>query len=432
MNLIHLSIFATMKNLFFLAIAVLLSISVSSQTTVKVMSYNVLNFPTGDIPNREDTLKSIVNFVEPDLLLLQELKTEAGLNDIAAVSFEDFEDTYAASTFIPQVSNPNTSWPLQQGIVYNTRVFGLAEETVVTSTYRDFNRYKLFFNDIELSTGADTTFLYVYVTHLKSSQGEENEQLRLEMVEDFVEHLATVPSDIMVLLGGDFNVYTSDEPAYQLLLDANNPIQFLDPIDAPGNWHSSSYPFKQVLTQSTRANQIFNDGAGGGLDDRFDFVLASANLFDSASPIQYVQDSYEALGNNGDCYNGDILDCMPNDQVPDDIMTALYYMSDHLPVVFDLETPVTVGMSPRAVAQSFEFKATQQENTLGLYVQSHTNDQATVRIYSVTGQLIHTEQLNITTGNSRHSITLDWLNSGYYIVNVQMGTNSLSKKLVWR
>lgn len=396
------------------------------------MSYNVLNFPTGEIPHREDTLKSIVNFVEPDLLLLQELKTEAGLNDIAALSFEDFEDSYAASTFIPQVSNPNTSWPLQQGIVYNTRVFGLAEEMVVTSTYRDFNRFKLYFNDVELSTGADTTFLYVYVTHLKSSQGAENEQFRLEMAEDFVEHLATVPSDIMVLLGGDFNLYTSDEPAYQLLLDANNPIQFLDPLDAPGNWHSSAYPFKQVLTQCTRQNQIFNDGASGGLDDRFDFILASTNLFDASSPIQYVEDSYEAFGNNGDCYNGDILDCIPNNPVPDDIITALYYMSDHLPVVLELETPVTVGMSPRALAQSFDFKTTQEENNLVLYTQSPNNELATIYIYSVAGQLVYTEQLVVPSGNSRHPITLDRLNSGYFIVNVQMGTQSLSKKLVWR
>ena len=46
------------------------------------MCYNLLNFPQGGILNRQDTLKKIIDFEQPDLLLIQELKTSTGLDAI--------------------------------------------------------------------------------------------------------------------------------------------------------------------------------------------------------------------------------------------------------------------------------------------------------------------------------------------------------------
>lgn len=384
-----------------------------AQTTINVMSYNTLNYPNGEIENRVDTLKVITDYVQPDLLLLQELKTETGLNTILSECFGEDEDVFASSIWVPQQSNQNSSWPLQQALIYNTTLFGMADEGLKTSVTRDLNTFKLYFKDPAHLQG-DTTFLYVFVTHLKSSQGTENEQTRLSMMETFTTYFNTLPSDALAIFGGDFNVYTSTEPAYQLIISDVNNLNWEDPIDAPGNWHSSSYPFKQILTQSTREQTIFGDGAGGGMDDRFDFVMASEQLMNPASTIHYAMNSYEALGNTGDCYNQTILDCDENNPIPYSVLSALYYMSDHLPVILELETNLTVNIE-------------EQNSPSDIYLTSISNDQLKFFISgedavemsmsllnSMGQQILHENQKNI---NGKFELDVK-LQSGWYIAQI--------------
>jgi endonuclease/exonuclease/phosphatase family metal-dependent hydrolase len=315
-----------------------------SQAQFRVMNYNLLNFPNGEIEDREDTLQLIIDYVQPDLILVQELKSPFGLSLIASVSCDNLAGTYVASTYVNQQSNPGASNPLQQGIVYNTDVFGLKSEGVVITPYRDVNEFVLYLQDEALADG-DTSFLYVYTTHLKSSTGSSNEALRLQMIDAWREHVdANVPADASIIIGGDFNLYSSDEPAYQELLSSDNLHQLFDPIDAPGEWSDTSFPQKDILTQCTRVSQIFNDGASSGLDDRFDFVLVSGGLMGMTSPLHVVENSYHSLGNNGTCYDQNIIDCAMDNEVPYEILRALYYMSDHLPVVVDFEFDLGVSV----------------------------------------------------------------------------------------
>ena len=382
----------------------LVAVGINAQEFFTVMNYNVLNFPTGSMENRQDTLKKIIDFVEPDFILLQELKSEAGLISIAEESCLDLEGEYRAATWETLQSNPNSGWPLQQNIVYNAERFTLYEENVVLTSYRDFNEFIFYFNSEEVESQQDTAFLYVYTTHLKSSQGEDNEQLRLEMVEYFAAHLATLPLDAQVIIGGDFNLYNSDEPAYQLLLSEDNAIQLEDPIDMPGDWHSSGYPDKSILTQSTRTSTIFGDGAGGGLDDRFDFMLCSENMLDGSAGYQYVNNSYYSLGNNGTCYNENITDCMPNFSVPSSVMNALYYMSDHLPVIMQLQLDQTSSIS------ELNKKILLRSNMVDETIRFNQSLNETVEVYSVTGKKLLQYQLN------GRSINVNDLESGAYIL----------------
>ena len=62
-----------------------------AQSTVRVASYNVLNFPTGTMPDRQDTLAVILEDIQPDLLLLQELKSAEGLAMIVEESCRDWD-----------------------------------------------------------------------------------------------------------------------------------------------------------------------------------------------------------------------------------------------------------------------------------------------------------------------------------------------------
>lgn len=177
--------------------------------------------------------------------------------------------------------------------------------------------------------------LHTYVTHLKSSPGPTNEQLRLVMAETLMDHVSLLPPESNIIVAGDFNVYNSTEPAYELLLSANEANTLRDPIDMPG-WGDDEFPNKEIYTQSTRLNSL-SDGSGGGLDDRFDFVLLSDQLMNPEAKITYQEESYKALGNNGTCYNQDLLDCTTEDNIPFDLLRALYYMSDHLPIILNLD-----------------------------------------------------------------------------------------------
>lgn len=331
-----------MKKILFLAFIGLSQLG-NAQIQIDVLSYNVLNFPNGDA-NRIDTLKKILTYYTPDLMMLQELKSDVGLQSITSALTEISPDNYVSGTWEAQQSNPSTSWKLQQNIIYNTQVFSLAKERVIQTNYRDVNYFKLYINDVNIGTTLDTTFLHVYVTHLKSSQGSTNEQLRYEMAQTMRSEIEALPPNSYVLCGGDFNVYTSAELAYQHLIDntVNNYLE--DPINLPGNWHDSGFPNKEILTQSTRLNAL-SDGSGGGLDDRFDFVLHSAALGLGNSNLSYIDNTYKALGNNGTCYNQDLLNCTSVGNVPDSIISALYYGSDHLPVVFSLQSDAVLAIS---------------------------------------------------------------------------------------
>lgn len=401
----------------------LYGLAVFAQQQATVMSYNVLNFPTGNIAGREDTLRQLINYVEPDLLLIQELKSDSGLQLILNESFSDLNSNYEASTFLPQQSNPSSDFKLQQAIIYNADLFGLATEGFLMTSTRDINKFKLYYKSPLLQSGADTIFLYVFVTHLKSSQGAANVAERLSMAQTFTTHLAYLPEDANVILAGDFNVYASTEPAYQELLDSTNAIRLKDPINTPGDWGSSSFEPKSVLTQSTRSSSIFGDGAGGGVDDRFDFILLSANTFNNWNTVVYEPDSYQAMGNNGTCYNQSITACTGGNW-PDEILSSLYYMSDHLPIVLDLN----LGVGTVGVSESDEQKCSGYMNAEVLKVNWNQNEQVMLSVTDQLGRVVFQRNMNLQTGENRFDLNKLNLHSGMYIIQAYSQKNRLQVK----
>ena len=328
-----------MKKLLFSLLIVSFSIQIKAQDeTLKVLSYNLLNYPNPAIPvdYRADTLKKIIDYYTPDLFLMQELKSSTGFSFILNNVFNtDGVDNYESGTWEPQHSNPGSTWKLQQNVIYNTQKLALSYETFLYTVRRDINVFKFYFKDPNLATHLDTTYLYAITLHLKSSQGADNEAQRLAMIEILENFLDTISPDAHVIVGGDYNLYTSDEAAYQLMLNTSNSIVLADPLNSPGTWHNNTN-FRFVHTQSTRTIPINDDGAGGGMDDRFDFIMVSENLMEQSNSVSVGEATYEAIGNNGNCFNARIIDCEDND-VPANVINALYQMSDHLPVKMELE-----------------------------------------------------------------------------------------------
>ena len=136
-------------------------------------------------------------------------------------------------------------------------------------------------------------------------------------------------ADHNYVIFGDFNMYTSNEQGFiNLTADPNRAIRFKDPINKPGSWNNSG-AFASVHTQSTRVSGSCH--SGGGLDDRFDFVLCGQELLDNTRGLAYIPGSYRAVGNDGNHFNSSI-NTGTNSAVPSAVLTALYEMSDHLPV----------------------------------------------------------------------------------------------------
>jgi len=381
-----------------------------SQSDIKIMSYNLLIYPEGEMLNRIDTLSKILDFYAPDLLLVQELKSEDGLQNITQ-ELNALLGDYKAGTYVPQISNPANSWRLQQNIIFNEAVFELVSEQTIETPYRDINYFQL--QILEEDGTPSMELLHTYVMHLKSSQGSTNEQLRLSMVEVLNNHISLLPPESNIIVAGDFNVYDSEEPAYELLLSTNGTNTLRDPIDMP-EWSDMNFPNKEIFTQSTRLSSLA-DGSGGGIDDRFDFILLSDQLMNPNAKLIYQTESYQALGNNGTCYNQDLLDCSTVDNVPFELLRALYHMSDHLPIVLSLginEVVSTIELPLSSESQLIEI-APNPANTQINLVWNGTNP-IELRIFNLQGKLMLAQKLL----EQKTMIEIADLPQGLYIIQM--------------
>ena len=400
-----------MRHTFIFLSLLFFSISCFSQNTIKTMFYNVLEFPELN-PNRISLLQDILQDYSPDIFMVCELQSQEGADVILNVGLNsDGNSNYSAA---PYFENQSGGGDLQQALFYRNDMFVLENTEIINTPVRDINKYTLLLNTESQDT--NPIRIYAYVTHLKSSQGSANQQLRLSMVEAFVNDTEQLEDDAFVLFAGDFNIYTSTEPAYLEILDQTNSVAMEDPIDTPGAWNNNE-DFRAVHTQSTRTSSSgFGGGAGGGLDDRFDFIMVSQNMMTNPN-LQYKTDSYKAYGNNGNCYNNNINDINCGGVYNQIIRDALYNMSDHLPVVMELETDqeiVILEVPQQQLAQPFSLKRTLVSDVLTIYAPQWDTQNDTFGVYNSLGQEILDFKINATTT----AINIAQLAKGvYYITN---------------
>lgn len=311
--------------------------------TLRVMSYNLLNFPNGRddcgasntvIPNRWDSLANINTYLNPDILLVCELQTAAGSDSILSRSLNiNGEIKYMAANFVPNQSSSNTD--LNNMFYYNSDKVVLYSQEEILTANRDFNKYTIYTNDPNLSIGEDTVFIDFYMAHLKAGNTPSDRAKRAAACQILRDYLDARPSRNNIV-AGDFNLYSDTEDAYQILISGTYP--FDDPTDQEGGWNNNQ-AYASVLTQSTRTlnDPPYDCGATGGMDSRFDFVMTSENIKDSIDNVSVIAGSYNTVGNNGSTYNQAINNPSNTSGVPPSVLTSLYYLSDHIPVVLDLK-----------------------------------------------------------------------------------------------
>lgn len=407
-----------MKKTIIVLCATLIPLILVAQSPIRLMSYNLLNFPEPNPAGKEDTLASILAFHPVDLLLVQEMRFQTGVDLILNNSLNiNGETRFSPATWVPMQSNPNSTHKLQQMLFYDHEKFILHNESYVLTQSRDLNNYTLYLNDPDLSVTQDTTWLDIYVIHLKSSQGSTNVQIRANMVDSLLQHIASKPSDRNVIVAGDFNVYTGSEPAFQNLIDAGNHVVLNDPINTVGDWHANP-TYAEVHTQSTRISRIFNDGAGGGMDDRFDHVLLSSSLMNGSEGISYLSGTFEALGNSGDCYDVNITSCS-NSQTPQNILWSLYYMSDHLPIVLDLETSISIGTNDESGTIGSQNSWFDNYGNLNIELSSLKEQHLELNVLNTFGQEVYNNVIDLLPGEMSYQFDLSHLSTGIYIITLK-------------
>ena len=398
-----------------LLLLILTSIHGKAQDTLTVLAYNILNYPLSN-SSKADTLKPIIKHVQPDIFMITELTSSSGvttiLNDALNV---DGITYYQNATYF---NGPDTD----NMLYYNSDKLVLYSQYEIPTTLRNISEYVLYYNAPGLSISSDTVFIYCYMLHLKASTGAANEQQRNQEAVALKNYMDTRTDIENVILGGDFNFYTSAEAAHNTILNGGN-VTLLDPISSPGNWNNNS-TFANIHTQSTRSGIIGDGGAFGGMDDRFDFIFFNNDLLSGINQLTYVPNSYSAVGNDGNHFNKSINDAPTNTSAPTNVIDALYIMSDHLPVMMKASLPVNVGVQEEEVA--FAWKGFYHNGVFN-FESNQTEEQLTVFVYDVLGKVIQTTNYN---NQNKVQMKIKNLRSGAYFIKVVSAKNQQSFRFV--
>lgn len=307
-----------MKAIKVIVLGILFFVSLYGQQEYKIMSYNLLNYPGNDTTTRNPYFRTVIANVQPDILVVQEMNSQAGVNGFLINVLNAAVGGYDAGVFN---DGPDTD----NAIFFKGDKFNFIANNVIQTTLRDINEFVL-----KENVTNDT--IRIYSVHLKASSGSSNELQRLAEVTALRNVTDTLPVNSDFIVVGDYNIYRSSEPAFIKLLDQTTSGYFIDPLNLVGVWNEN-INFAPYHTQSPRTRQ-FGGGANGGLDDRFDMILMSQAVMDSGG-IEYVEGSYITYGNDGFHFN-DSINRPPNMAVSQEIADALHYGSDHIPVIATL------------------------------------------------------------------------------------------------
>lgn len=418
--LIHHSLL--MKHLFFLLILAV-SVKLSAQDSIRVLQYNILNYGnytsycTNSNNNhiaKEGYLRTIIGHLKPDILTVNELGKLNFYHDrlLSEVMNADGRNYYKRSSATNYAGSDIINM-----LFFDSTKLTLHSADVIQSYIRDINLFKLFYKTSQLVEG-DTIFLNCIVAHLKAGDSGNDEDDRAEMASNVIDWLTNNAKPGNYLLMGDFNLYSASEEAYQSFTSiTSDEFQFFDPVNAPGDW-SNNISFSKYHTQSVSSGGS-GCKAGGGMDDRFDFILATDQLIEGSQKVRYKQGSYKAVGQDGNHFNVSIT-ADPNYSVPENVLEAIGNMSDHLPVTMVLEVESDIQWTNPA--ENF-FKglrlSLKSPDEAVIYLTSTLNTSITISIYSLAGQLISQSKSGILKGFNSIDFSIGNLKAGYYLINLE-------------
>ena len=319
----------------------------SASAQIRVMHFNIAGYQ-GDDAAMKAVLAAMhadnkMGWAQPvDIFLFNEVNNTAWPKIIAAVNASAPAGvTYTAGTYTS--ASGETSASGAQAMFYRSDTL-----TEITSGHADIfsgasrycDRWQM---QIKGYTSALSKF-YVYGAHLKASTGSTNEALRNTGMKAIRANADALGAGIPCIYTGDFNFYNNTEDGYVSLIAAGNG-QGVDPY-GNGNWTGASNSWKQ-----TQAPMIvgYNGMVGGGLNDRFDFIVPSLGAADGKG-ISAMTSTMRVPGNDGNHYNIDI-NAGNNTYYPTEIARSnlladnLGMASDHITQLMEFQVPAKMSAS---------------------------------------------------------------------------------------
>lgn len=353
--------------------------------TVRICTYNILKFSQENEDGRIPQFKRVLDSIRPHIMLSQEVE-----DNTAGPRFVSEVFTWAPFASIPFVDGPDTD----HMVFYNQAMFDLVSSRVIPTELRNIQEVVLALRPHD-QTLADTIVLYS--VHLKASDGSAEAAQRLREINALIATLSTRPH---IMICGDFNIYGPSEAAYTALVGPAAVRRFVDPLG--NNWRRNDGTFSKIYTQCTRKTTLGSCGGGvdGGVDDRFDLLLASTEL-----SSRVLAQTYTAFGNDGLPRLNESIDEPTNSLVSAEMAAALKCASDHLPSYVD----VILGDVQASVddADQDVLRASWQAPYVKI-TGMQTGEQ--YRIFTSTGVVVST----ITANNNEQRIMLSTLASGVY------------------
>lgn len=406
----------------FLALA---HIGIRAQDTITVMQYNLLYYGqvTGFCNNnnnglamKDPHLRTILDYVKPDVFTVNEMSANESIH-------QHMLDNNLNINFVTHykraASRNSAGSDIVNMLYYDSRKLSLKAQYTAQNYVRDVDVYQLYYNANDLSQG-DTAFLVCVVAHLKAGNTTSDANARKVMAENTLRFLETRFETENTLFMGDFNFYSGNENAFQTLLNYSNAaVRFLDPLGQIGEWSNNSF-YAGVHTQSTNTNSDCK--AGGGLDDRFDFILISDEVRFGTKHLRYVQESFKAVGQDGQRFNGTVNGAPQNAQVPQNVADALYNFSDHLPVRLKLSINKTLDISETAL-HPFQAVASPNPFQQNAAVQLYMPKSGTLyyQLSDLSGRIILRSESMLDAGKQSFTLDLGTLSGGIYVLNLSDG-----------
>jgi len=297
---------------------------------VRIVTYNILNFPGSTGSAREDDFRAVVAELDADVLVVQEMLSQTGVNQfLNNVLNYGGTGEYAAGAF---VNGPDTD----NALYYRVATVDFVSMQRILTQLRDINEYTL----RPVGYSSSNAEFRIYSQHLKAGSTSSDRAKRLAEATILRNHMNGFAPGESFMVVGDLNIRASTESAYQKLVgsEANNNGRVKDPLSAPGTWHDNS-SFAWIHTQSPRTAS-FGGGATGGMDDRFDQILVSYAL-DDGEGMDYIDSTYVSFGNDGYHFNT-AINSGTNYAVSAAVADALHEAADHLPVYVDFQLPARI------------------------------------------------------------------------------------------
>jgi len=275
--------------------------------------------------------------------------------------------------------------------------------------------YTLIVKDSNLAFHKDTTRIHVFAAHLKAGSSNSDRNERNDATEAVMAYLDSNQAKGNYILAGDLNLSASSEPAYQNMINyRDTALRFFDPVSAPGTWSNDSR-FASLHTQSTHTSG--NCHIGGGMDDRFDFILASGEIINNTENLRYIPSTYKTLGQDGRRFNRS-LTSPANTSAPSNVIQALFDMSDHLPVLIDVEVNFPLITSTPTVSlkkDNFDLISFENPNRGNLEVKIEDQELKLkkIEIYDMSSNRILERQ---TANESLIAIDISNLPNGMYFI----------------